>query len=205
MENVLQRTDDWFQKRCGKVTASKISCVMAKGKSGAESKTRLTYLREKVLETITNKPFKGYKSDAMERGEELEDDAKAAYSFEHGVEVVNIDFVNHPRIKLAGASPDGLIGDDGLIEVKCPEFNKHYETLRTGKIDRVYLLQMQYQMACTGRQWCDYVSYNPDFGIEKQLFITRVMRDDALIAEIESEVEAFLEELQAELDWWEGK
>ena len=204
MENALQRTYDWFADRLGKVTASRIGDLMAKTKSGY-STSRENYKVEKILEILTGQQGDTFTNAAMQWGTDQEPNAKAAYEFEQGVTIEDVGFISHPTIEKAGASPDGLIGDDGLIEVKCPNSATHLKTLLNGSIERKYILQMQWQMACTGRQWCDFVSYDPRFDIERQLFITRVVRDDVLIAEIESEVEAFLEEVQGDLDRLDGK
>lgn len=191
-----QRTEDWHRARLGKVTASRIADVMATIKTG-EAVSRRNYRAEKVLERISGIPQEnGYRSSAMIYGTENEDRALLGYSFEAGIDVAPVGFIPHPTIANAGASPDGLVGDDGLVEVKCPEANGYLEALLGKTIPEKYLLQMQWQMACTGRKWCDYVVWRE--GLDP--VITRVDRDDKLIAKIEAEVRTFLAEVEGTLE-----
>lgn len=191
-----QRTDEWFAARLGKVTASKIADVMAKTKTGYGA-GRANYAAQLVTERLTGTKADSFTNAAMQWGTDCEPRARAAYEFTTGLTVVETGFVDHPAVAMSGASPDGLVGDDGLVEIKCPNSATHIATLQGGGIDRKYLLQMQWQMACTGRQWCDFASYDPRLPLEMQLHVERVARDDALIAEIEAEVTAFLTEVQS--------
>lgn len=191
-----QRTDEWFAARLGKVTASCIGKVMARTKTGYGA-DRGNYLAQLVTERLTGTPTDGFSNAAMQWGTDTEPQARAAYSFIVGSDVVEIGFVPHPTIAMSGASPDGLIADDGLVEIKCPNSATHITTLRGGGIDRKYLLQMQWQIACTGRAWCDFASFDPRLPLEMQLHVERVDRDVDLIAEIENEVTAFLAEVDA--------
>lgn len=191
-----QRTDEWFAARLGKVTASCIGKVMARTKTGYGA-DRGNYLAQLVTERLTGTPTDGFSNAAMQWGTDTEPQARAAYSFIVGSDVVEIGFVPHPTIAMSGASPDGLIADDGLVEIKCPNSATHITTLRGGGIDRKYLLQMQWQMACTERAWCDFASFDPRLPLEMQLHVERVDRDVDLIAEIENEVTAFLAEVDA--------
>ena len=179
-----QRTDDWFANRLGKVTASAIYKVMARTKSGYGA-DRANYHAQLVAERLT-----GAKQDGFSN-------AYAALTGEHPVE---IGFIDHPTIPMSGASPDGLVGFDGLIEVKCPNTATHIATLTGAGIERKYLLQMQWQMACTERDWCDFVSYDPRLPAEMQLHVRRVHRDDIMLAEVNSEVSAFLAEVEATVE-----
>lgn len=190
-----QHTPEWFAARLGKVTASKVSDVMAKGKGNAPSATRATYMGALAAERLSGNAVEGFKSAAMDHGTEYEPQARIAYEFMRDAEVVEVGSVDHPTIAMFSASPDGLVGGDGLIEVKCPNSATHIRTLMGGGIDRKYLLQMQTQMACTERQYCDFVSFDPWMPAEMQLHVERVPRDPALIVEIETEVQAFLSEL----------
>lgn len=189
-----QRSPEWYAARLGKVTASRIADLMAKTKTGY-STSRANYMAELVCERLTGNPADNYVSPAMQWGIDNEAAAKAAYAFmtDHAVE--EIGFVDHPSIAMAGASPDGLIGTDGLVEVKCPNSASHIETLLSEKIDGKYILQMQWQMACTGRAFCDFVSFDPRLPAEMQLWMKRVNRDDKTIEEINGEVIAFLVQL----------
>lgn len=191
---VLQGTPEWFEQRRGKVTASRIADLMAKTKSGY-SASRQNYLMQLLCERLTGKVEEGYKSTAMQRGNDLEAEARNWYQLETGESVKEVSFIDHPEINFAGASPDGLVGAEGLIEIKCPNTATHIETLRKKEpIDRYYK-QMQWQMAVTGRKWCDFVSFDNRLPDNLAYFCKRIPRDEAVIQEIEQEVQAFLLEL----------
>jgi putative phage-type endonuclease len=189
-----QRTDDWFAARLGKVTASKIADVMATTKTGP-SASRKNYMAQLLTERLTGQKAESYSNAAMQWGTDTEPQARAMYELETGHDVTEVGFIDHPVIAMSGASPDGLIGDDGLIEIKCPNTATHIETLRGAAIDKKYVLQMQWQMACTKRQWCDFVSFDPRLPSAMQLYVARVERDATLIAAMESEVSVFLAEI----------
>lgn len=194
-----QRTDEWFEARLGKVTASRISDVMAKTKSGY-SASRKNYMAQLICERLTGKHEDVYQNAAMQRGTELEPKARAIYMLETGSIAEETGLIDHPTISMSAASPDGLVNDDGLIEIKCPNTATHIEFLRTSKPKPEYMLQMLWQMACTGRGWCDFVSYDdrlPDYLSYK---CVRIERDDKRIAEIELEVSTFLKELENEIN-----
>lgn len=182
-----QRTDEWFAARCGKFTASRMGDLMAKTKSGPAA-SRKNLIATIVVERLTNEQPAGFTNAAMQHGIDTEPQARAAYEFHCDADVVEEGFTPHPAIECAGASPDGLVGNDGLIEIKCPNTAQHIETLRTGKIDQKYIYQMQLQMACTGRQWCDFVSFDPRMPEGMSLFIKRVERDEKTISELEAEI-----------------
>lgn len=189
-----QRSEAWFSERLGKVTASCIYKVMAKTKTGYGA-DRTNYHAQLVTERLTGTVADSYSNAAMLWGIETEAQARAAYEFTQGAEVTEIAFVPHPSIEMAGASPDGLVGGIGLVEFKCPNSATHIATLTGAGIDRKYHLQMQWQMACTERQWCDFASFDPRLPLEMQLHVERIQRDDALIEEIEGEVCKFLAEV----------
>ena len=193
-----QGSTEWHQARLGKVTASRVAEIVGKTKSGY-SASRATYMGQLICERLTGNPTAGFTNAAMAHGTATEPEARAAYSFHHDADVTEVAFVDHPTITMAGASPDGLIGDDGLLEIKCPNTATHLETLAAGKPAQKYLTQMQWQMACTGRQWCDFASYDPRLPEAMRLFVTRIPRDAAFIAEMEAEVSAFLAELDAKV------
>jgi len=194
-----QRTEEWFAARLGKVTASRVNDVMAKTKTGY-SASRDSYMTQLVLERITQTKAEGFTSQAMQWGVEQEPFARAAYEAAQGVMVEEVGFVPHPTIEWAGASPDGLVGDDGLVEIKCPNTATMIETLLSQKVPGKYFTQMQFQLACTGRKWCDYVVFDPRMPAKAQLFVKRVDRDDAYIAEIEAEIVKFLAEVQSQVN-----
>lgn len=194
-----QRSDEWFRVRLGKVTASRVADLMARTKTGY-SASRANYMAELICERLTGSQAERFSSAAMQWGTDCEPHAKAAYAFLHDAVVDDVGFVPHPSIPDFGASPDGLVGADGLIEIKCPNTATHIDTLLGDGIDGKYITQMQVQMACTGRQWCDFVSFDPRLPGDMQLFVQRVPRDNARIAEIEGEVTAFLGEIAKKID-----
>ena len=191
-----QGTPEWHAERCGKVTASRIADVMAKTKSGPGA-ARKNYMAELLTERLTGQPRESFTSSAMQWGTDTEPQARAMYSLEYDVDVVEVGFVPHPDVANAGASPDGLVYDDGLVEIKCPNTATHIDTLRTGKIDRRYILQMHWQMICTGREWCDFVSFDPRLPDAMQMFVKTVPLDGDLSVEINQSVADFLAELDA--------
>jgi putative phage-type endonuclease len=190
-----QRSDEWFTARLGKVTASRVADIIAKTKSGY-STSRANYMAELVCERLTGKQGDSFSNAAMVWGTNTEPMARAAYEALEGVLVEEVGFVSHPTIEMAGASPDGLVLEEGLVEIKCPNTATHIETLLGKSAPSKYVTQMQWQMACTGRKWCDFVSFDPRMPEEMQLFMARIERDDELIIELEREVEKFLSELE---------
>lgn len=195
---IEQRSQEWFEQRLGKVTASRIADLMAKTRSGYGA-SRANYMAQLICERLTQARTDTFTSAAMQWGTEKEPEAKAAYTFAYDVEVQEAPFVDHPTIAMSGASPDGYVGEEGLTEIKCPNTSTHIDTLISQTIPNKYLLQMQWQMACTGRQWCDFVSYDPRMPPHLQMWVKRVERDDKLIAEVEAEVVAFLTEVDNKL------
>jgi len=196
--DIPQRSEAWFAARVGKVTASRIADMMAKTKSGWGA-GRTNYLAELVAERLTGVSQSGYVNGAMQRGVETEPEAITAYEFYSDNAVTPVGFIPHPTIEQSGASPDGHVGDDGSVEVKCPNTSTHIDTLLGGSVPGKYILQIQWQLACSGRSWCDFVSYDSRMPEELKLFVRRVDRDDAKIAELESEVEIFLGEIDAKV------
>jgi len=191
----MQGTEEWHSARLGKVTASRIADVLARTKTGWGA-TRKNYAADLVAERLTGQKAETFKSAAMDHGNEMEDQARRMYEFMRSTATEEVGFVNHPSIEMTGASPDRLIGDDGLLEIKCPNTATHIETLQGGSIKGVYLKQMQWQMECTGRQWCDFVSFDPRLPAEMQLHVTRVERDAAWITETKLIVVEFLSEIE---------
>jgi putative phage-type endonuclease len=192
--NIEQGSPEWHAARCGRVTASRIADMLAKTKSGWGA-SRANYKAQLIAERLTGTVAESYTNAAMQWGTDMEPEAVAAYAFYHGTDPQPIGFVPHPTIEMAGASPDRLIGEDGLIEVKCPQTATHIETLLEGAVPGKYRLQMQMQMACTGRQWCDFVSFDPRLPEDMRLFVRRIERCPVTIADIEKEIRAFLAEI----------
>jgi len=195
---VMQGTPEWHARRCGKVTASRISDIMARTKTGAAA-SRANYMAQLVVEVLTCKPTEGFQSPAMARGTELEPVAREQYSIRTGNLVDQVDFVDHPTIASSGASPDGLVGDDMVVEFKCPTTSVHFNYIESRKVPSDYNLQIQWQLACTQRVKADFVSFDDRVPEELQLLIVPVERDDKLIADIEKEVIKFLEERDAKV------
>jgi putative phage-type endonuclease len=195
---VEQRTEEWFAARLGKVTASRVADLVGKTKTGY-SATRDNYMAQLVVERLTQTKAESYTNAAMQWGTDQEPFARAAYEAAQGVMVEEVGFVPHPTIKWAGASPDGLVGDDGLVEIKCPNTATMIETLLSQKVPGKYFIQMQFQLACTGRKWCDYVSFDPRMPAKAQMFVRRVDRDDKYIAHLEEEIAKFLVEVESQV------
>ena len=189
-----QRTDEWYKARLGKVTASRVADVLAKTKTGV-SASRANYLTELVVERLTGSPTETFMNDAMQWGTDTEPQARMAYEAYKNVLVDEEGFIDHPTIANFGCSPDGLVGEEGLIEIKCPNSKTAVETLIAGKAPSKYIPQMQTQMSVTCRKWCDFVSFDPRLPEDLQLFVIRVERDDEYIANLEKEVSAFLQEV----------
>lgn len=198
-----QGTPEWLQERCGFVTASRIKDVQAKIKSG-EAASRANYRAELVAQRLTGQVQESFTNSAMERGTELEPFARATYEIRFGEVVEETGFVKHPRIKWTGASPDGLVGKDGLLEIKCPNTSTHIGYLLAGTAPLQYVPQMTWQVACTGRKWCDFASYDPRMPEQLQLFVVRFTPTAEQITETEKEVIAFLAEIDETVKKLEG-
>jgi putative phage-type endonuclease len=193
-----QRTDDWFAARLGKVTASRVADVIAKTKTGYGA-GRANYAADLVVERLTGQKASSFTNAAMEWGTEQEPNAKAAYAAKTGILVEDVGFIDHPTVAMSGASPDGL-AEDGLVEIKCPNTATHLEYIFDGKPPQKYVTQMQWQMACAGKPWCDFVSFDPRLPERLQLLVVRVLRDDDYIKMLEQEVTIFLQELDDKLN-----
>lgn len=195
---MIQGSQEWLQLRAGRVTASRVADVIARTKSGYGA-SRANYMAELIAERLTGIPAPSFTNAAMQHGVEQEPHARRAYAELMGVEVVEVPFVEHPEIAMFGCSPDGLVGDDGLVEIKAPNTATHLETLLTETVPGKYVTQMQVQMAVCGRAWCDFASFDPRLPPSMQLFVKRVQRDASLILDLETEVSAFLAEIDAKV------
>jgi putative phage-type endonuclease len=193
-----QRTDEWFKSRLGKVTASRIADVVARTRTGYAA-SRANYMAQLVCERLTGKQAESFSNAAMEWGVEQEGPARDAYSAKVGELVTEVGFISHPTIPMAGASPDGLVGNNGCVEIKCPSTATHIEYLFDREPPQKYFYQMQWQMACTGTEWCDWVSYDPRLPAELQLLVVRISRDTDCITVLEKEVSEFLAELDGKV------
>lgn len=192
-----QRSPEWHAARLGKLTASCLGDAFATTKSGFSTSRRNLRLRL-VLERLTGRSQEsGYTNAAMDRGIQLEPDARAAYEVESGLLVDTVGFILHDELP-TGASPDGLIGDDGGIEIKCPGAAAHLDYLK-GEIPNDYRLQVMHSLWLTGRAWWDFASFNPDFPEPLRLKVTRLYAKDIDLAAHELAVRFFLGEVEKEL------
>lgn len=204
MTEIEQRTDEWFAARLGKVTASRVADVMAKTKTGY-STSRDNYMAQLICERLTGQRQESYSNAAMEWGTQTEPLARAAYEIHKSVLVEEVGLIDHPFLSMCGASPDGLIDVDGMLEIKCPNTATHFDTLLNSQMPNKYMPQVQWQMACANRLWVDFVSFDPRAPEGLQLFITRIDRDDKYILSMEAEVNKFLQELEEKINQLEKR
>jgi len=190
-----QLSQEWFEARLGKVTASRVSDVLATIKSG-EAASRKNYKLQLVTEKLTGKKIDTYMNQAMQDGIDREETAREIYSKIVDSQVYQDGFIQHPKIEMSGASPDGFVGKNGIIEIKCPIETTHTTNLLERKLPSKYKPQVQFQLACTEREWCDFISYNPNFELRLQLMYVRIYRDDEYIKMLEFEITKFLEEVE---------
>jgi putative phage-type endonuclease len=199
IEMMDQGSEEWFTIRIGKVTASRVADVIAKTKTGY-SASRDNYMAQLVCERLTGQKGESFTNAAMQHGTDTEPLARAAYEALHDVLVDEVGFVPHPTIEMAGASPDGMVGEDGLIEIKCPNTATHIDTLLSETVPSKYFTQMQFQLSCTGRKYCDFISFDNRLPPELQLFVKRVPRDEVFIRLIEAEIVQFIAELDDKIN-----
>jgi len=197
-----QGTVEWFAARCGKVTASRVADIIAKTKTGF-STSRDNYMAQLVCERMTGKPAESFSNSAMQWGTDTEPFARAAYEAKVDILVSEVGFITHPSIEMSGASPDGLAGD-GLVEIKCPNTATHIATLIDQKVPEKYITQMMWQMACTERPWCDFVSFDPRLPEKYQLFIKRINFDIKIIDSLENSVIQFLGDVDLKIQQLES-
>jgi putative phage-type endonuclease len=193
---IEQGSEEWFASRIGKVTASKVYDVMAKTKSGYGA-ARKNYMMELLCQRLTGAREEGFTNAAMQRGNDLEPMARGRYEIENDLLVSETGLIDHPEIEGFAASPDGVVGDDGLIEIKCPNTATHIDFMKTGKINPRYQSQMTAQMLCTGRNWCDFVSFDDRLPENLEYRVQRYELDKAFAVEMLAEVKKFLDELSA--------
>jgi len=197
LSDTQQGTREWLEARAGRFTASRMADLTATTKSGYAA-SRRNYLAELLIERMTGEPTEHFRSREMERGTELEPEARALYQLKYDRDVRTVGFIQHPQMDYAGASPDGLIGDDGGLEIKCPNTATHIETIRTRTIPRRYMLQMQWVMECSGLSWMDYVSYDPRMRDERLvMYVHTIYRDEETLEWLRGEVEKAEAELRA--------
>lgn len=193
----LQRTEAWHAARCGKLTASRFADVMNVLKDGSPGANRRNLITLLAVERLTGSTVDTFQNDAMRRGTELEPEARAAYEAHTGELVEEVGFVPHPVLDYVGVSPDGLLGNDGLVELKCPaSMAKHLDALRVNDHAKEYRWQLQGQLWVCHRKWVDAVSYDPRFPDHLRLAICRIERDEAAIKELAAECEKANREIE---------
>lgn len=195
--DVEQGSDEWRKARLGCVTASRVADLLLKTKAGKYSAKRNDYLVELVCERLTGEDIPVFENFEMRWGLEKEPDAADLYGFTRDVEPMKVGLVKHPEIERALASPDRLIGDEGMIEIKCPKSTTHVNYMMTEEVPPEYQLQVFWQLACTGRSWCDFVSFDPRMPGNAQLFVKRITMSPDERAAIEADIVAFLHEVEA--------
>lgn len=196
-------TEAWYAARVGKLTSSRVEEAIARNKSDtAWLASRGHYMAELVAEQLSGKAAPSpFKSADMRWGNEQEPEAIRAYQFRHDVEVEPGGYLDHPRIPKTGASPDGRVGDIGLVEIKCPRTSTFIQYLKAGVIPEEYLPQMRWQLACTGRAWCDFVAFDPRLPAPMHLLVRRLHRDEADIPKIETMASDFMAEVEQTSAW----
>jgi putative phage-type endonuclease len=198
-----QGSAEWAAARAGLVTASRIDDVLAKIKSG-EAASRRDYKAQILAERLTGVPQEdGYINAEMQWGIDNEIYARGAYQVAKDIDVDPVGLILHPTIERSAASPDGVAGE-GLVEIKCPKTATHLQYLLAGEAPTKYQPQMLWQMACAECSWVDFVSYDPRLPERLQLFVVRFHRDDKRIKEMETEVLAFLAEVDQMLERLNG-
>ena len=201
---IEQGTPEWHELRRGKVTASRVADILAKTKTGT-SVSRQNYLIELALQRTTKTIEPSYTNAAMEWGTATEPQARVAYEVSTNNFVDQVPFIDHHKIQGFGCSPDGLVGADGLLEIKCPNSATHWEYFKAKEPPKKYFIQMQAQMAVTGAKWCDFVSFDPRMPERSQLLIVNVRRDPEFILYMEAEINQFLEEVSTEVKLMENQ
>lgn len=195
-----QRTEEWFAARCGHATGSRVNDIIAKPRSGVGySSSRRNYEAQIITERLTGQVAESYRNLAMELGQEREPEAVRSYEFFEDCEVEPVGYLTHPTIEMSGCSPDGLVDSDGLVEFKCPKAATHIASLLARNVPKNYMTQITWQLAVTGRAWCDYVSYSPELPDHMRLMIIRVERVDTAITELEDAVVRFLRDVDEKI------
>lgn len=199
---VEQGTQEWLQLRCGSITGSRIADMLKTIKSGAYAASRIDYAYDLALERLTGEPQNTDLSNVkwVQDGKAWEDDARAMYEFTNDLEVERIGFASHDIIEMFGASPDGLIGDSGVLEIKCPKPKTHLAYLIEKVMPAEYVPQVNAELSCTGREWVDFVSYNPKFPPNLRFFCVRHYRNNRIIADMEESVNDFNDEVEEILE-----
>jgi putative phage-type endonuclease len=197
---IEQGSPAWLKSRLGKVTASRMADLLDKTQKGVDGAKRTGYRRELVYERLTNRAIDRFVTREMQWGIDHEAEAKQVYSLITGNEVRPAPFVLHPTIAKSGASPDGFIDQDGLVECKCPASVTHIATMLADEIPEQYLPQMFWQIECSKRDYCDFLSYDPRLPANMQIWIKRLYRDETAIEKLRENVTTFLASVDETID-----
>jgi putative phage-type endonuclease len=193
--DIEQGSEEWLSLRLGWITASRFKDVMSNGRSGAPSKTRLSYMYQLAAEALTGDRVESFSSEYMEWGTKTEPQACAMYEFDSGVSVDHPAFIKWNAVNKIGISPDGLVNDDGGIEIKCPKTTTQIETFLSGKMPSCHKPQVQGSLWVTGREWWDFVSFDPRIDGDASYMCVRQYRDEKYISELEEKCLSFEAEL----------
>ena len=197
IRNIEQGSKEWLNLRLGKITASRVSDIMTSGRGGKPSKTSESYMLELIAETLTGSQADFYVNNAIAWGNECEPQARAMYELENDVDVEEVAFIE--RDKFVGVSPDGLVGSDGLLEIKCPTSKKQIERALSDCYHEEYKAQIQMQLWISGRKWCDFVSFDPRVNGKASYLQERVYRDDEYIEDMRNRIDKFVEAMQEKI------
>jgi len=200
IKDIEQGTEAWLALRYGWTTASRFKDVMAKG----QGKTRKSYMYQLAAEAVSDMRQESFTNEYMEWGTETEPQARAMYELNTGVSVDQVSFIRLDGVRKIGCSPDGLVGDDGMVEFKCPKTTTQIETYLSGKMPTGHKAQVQGQLWISGRQWTDFVSFDPRINGDASYFSIRIQRDEDYIKEIEAACYLFSDELQEMVKTLEG-
>jgi putative phage-type endonuclease len=195
-----QGSGEWLAARCGLITASRLNDVMGYTKKGDETQKRADYRIELVSERLSGLATEKYVTFVMKEGTRLEPEARTEYELATDVMCDEVGFVLHPAMDFSGASPDGLVGQEGGLEIKCPTRTTHIEWLLAGVVPPEHEPQMVWNMVCCEREWWDFISYCPDFPAPFNRFIARLYRDEARIDVLDREVRKFNAEIEATIE-----
>jgi putative phage-type endonuclease len=194
IKNILQGSHEWHELRLGIITASRFKDVMSNGRGNAPSKTRASYMLQLAAEMLTGLPTESYSNEYMEWGTKTEPQARATYELETGNDVDEVAFI---KCDIVGISPDGLIGDKGGIEIKCPKTTTQIETFLKGEVPSVHKAQIQGSLWASEREWWDFVSFDPRIDGEASFFLKRVERDEEYIDKLKLACDLFHSDLTA--------
>ena len=193
VDNIKQGSAEWLAARIGKVTASRMSAVLSKGRGDAPSKTAETYMMELIVEKLTGEPTPFFETADMKWGTETEEDARLMYQIRNNVAIREVAYISEGENLLV--SPDGLVGDNGLIEIKCPKSATQLKRALTDNYSKDYTAQIQMQLWISKREWCDFLSYDPRLPKKTGYLEQRVQRDEKYIKNMSEKTNEFIDRM----------